>query len=216
MIILAKQHNYNAMIEEISDYIGLHMRQIEKELKRGVTPRRFELFCELKKAFSVANIVLHSVRMQCAGNNEHYESYIEPLVNSCFRLKKECENDDLEVGLGKILSMLGFIASTLQLTDFAMAIFNSLQMYRPKSEYPFIGKAIAQLDIGCYKEAVDLLRNNALRINPQNDLAKAILAMAYTYLKRNADSMSLVKEIESRGQSEAAVNLAKALVSAGT
>lgn len=213
MIIMTTKDDFNVMIGEISDYIGRHLRQIERELDRGVDPKRFELFCELKKAFSVANIVLHSVRMLCTGDNAQYESFVQPLLHSCFQLKKECEQEVLEAGLGKILSMIGFIASTLRLSDFAMAIFNTLQMYRPESEYPYIGAAIAQLDAGCFEEAVDMIRDNALRINPQNDLAKAILALAYTYLRRNTESLSLMEEIESNGRSEAAVNLVKAMLS---
>lgn len=210
---MTTQDNFNVMIGEISDYIGRHLRQIEKELDRGVNPKNFALFMELKKAFSIANIVLHSVRMLCAGNNMEYQSYVQPLMQSCFQLKKECEKDFLEAGLGKILSMIGFIASTLQLTDFAMAIFNTLQMYRPDSEYPFIGAAIAHLDAGSYDDAVTMIRDNALRINPQNDIAKAILALAYTYLRRDDESKSLMQEIESSGQSTAAVNLVKAMLS---
>lgn len=82
----------------------------------------------------------------------------------------------------RMLSEIGFLATKCGLWPHAEVIFMGVEAVRPASEFPFMSHAIARMTVGDDATAINLLQNKALKINPQNSMARSFLGMA---LKRS-------------------------------
>lgn len=82
----------------------------------------------------------------------------------------------------RMLSEIGFLATKCGLWPHAEVIFTGVEAVRPASEFPFMSHAIARMAVGDDITAIKLLEGKALKINPQNSMARSFLGMA---LKRS-------------------------------
>ncbi len=122
---------------------------------------------------------------------------------------------EIQKGVFRIMWESGLVASNSGHFDDADTIFRGLNAIRPENEYPLIGLAANQMNMGKYTNAVDILKEQAFKINPENDLAKAYLALNYKVMKRVDDLEAVCNEIiEQDGADEAVVEMAKILLEA--
>lgn len=93
----------------------------------------------------------------------------------------------------------------------AHAIFKALRHARPQSEAPLICLAVSLIDNDQLDAAVEVLRNGALLINPNSDLAKTFLAMALKFKGVTYQANDLLDEVLGSNQDAHAVRIAKDL-----
>lgn len=111
----------------------------------------------------------------------------------------------------QLLMQLGYVACGQGKPSAARIIFKGVAAVRPNSELPLIGLAIATLHQGKLDEAMDILLKNAARINPKNQITKALLGMLLRMAQRFNQSNVLLQEVIEDGNDSEAVALAKEL-----
>ena len=95
----------------------------------------------------------------------------------------------------------------------ASQIYKALVVARPESEIPLIGYAVVTMNLGCHKEAISILEDKALKLNPKSDLAKSFLGLAYRLDGNNEKSKSLLESVVKSGSDEGAKHMAETLLS---
>lgn len=78
----------------------------------------------------------------------------------------------------RMLAEIGFVGMQCGLWPHAEAIFKGVQAVRPASEFPFMSHALARMTVGDDARAIDILQNQALKINPKNSMARSFLGVA--------------------------------------
>lgn len=112
-----------------------------------------------------------------------------------------------------MLMEIGALATESGMQSEAKMIFTGARWLRPKSEYPYLGIAVALMNDQKYKEAIYVLREGALAINPDSDLAKSYLGLALKLSGLTYESKDLLKEVLDKSKDENALSVAEALVS---
>ncbi len=119
----------------------------------------------------------------------------------------------IDTKLITILTEIGFIATKFNLKKEAENIFNALIEVRPDNEYPYIGLAIVMLNYGQYKEAENILRNKALKINPNSYTAKSFLGLTLKFAGYSNEGNRLLNEVIKDNKEVVSVNFAKTILS---
>lgn len=114
--------------------------------------------------------------------------------------------------LVKLLFETGFLASGIGMTEDAESIFNALKLIRPDSEYPIVGLAVTALNVGRNEEAVRILQDEALKINPASQIAKAFLGLSLKFSGMTDHSRKILEEVIADGTDEKATNMAQAIL----
>lgn len=114
--------------------------------------------------------------------------------------------------LVRTLMEVGYLAIGFGRFADAETIFAGVQAARPESELPAIGRAVVRLNTGRPQDAVKLLSDEALRRNPDSDLAKSFLGLALKQNGENSRSQQLLQEVADRNANAEAVALAKSLL----
>jgi len=112
----------------------------------------------------------------------------------------------------KLLGQLGFMAGGRRMVAEADAITKALELLRPDSERPLIIRAFAQLNANNATEAVRILQDQALKINPQSTLAKGFLGLALHKAGRMGERDKVLNEVIEAGDDEDAVSFAQGLL----
>lgn len=199
-------------VTEITKCIQQNRYFIKDELRRGTTPGRYDILCLMDEAVSVALECWHNLPLFINGNVKYSDDNMYPLIRDTYYIKKDFNGMGEHIILPKLLIMSGFIAVAMNCIKNAEMIFQALRKYRPKTEYPLIGIAYAYISKGDYLAAIDTLRDEALEINPKSDLAKAFLALSYTFLKKHEEMNQLTSEIIKHDEDKNAVAMARALL----
>jgi hypothetical protein len=116
--------------------------------------------------------------------------------------------------LVQLLTEIGLMGAGHGCIAESEAIFEALMAVRPESELPVVGAAMARLGAGQPEEAVRLLRDKALKINPASDDARSMLGLALRLAGRSAESQAVLRELAETGSDPRAVSLARSLLSA--
>ncbi len=107
---------------------------------------------------------------------------------------------------------IGYLAMSLGMFDRAIGIFQGLAAYRPQSEHPVIGHALTLLRLRKRTEAIDLLRNEALKRNPESDLAKGIYGLALQLSGNKIESEIIFNQVVKANRDPEAVKFARAFL----
>jgi thioredoxin-like negative regulator of GroEL len=78
----------------------------------------------------------------------------------------------------RLLSEIGYAAAQHGLGRQAEPVFRALELCRPKSAAAGVGRALVALNRGQAEEAVRVLRQEALRAEPDSRSARALLGLA--------------------------------------
>lgn len=205
--------NISSCVAEIFDCMMVHRAFFKEELRRGTTPDRYGTLTSLDQAVEKALQIIIKVPEFMRINKKYADEHVYPLIRDTYAIKEEFCKADAEVALPKLLIMSGFVAIALNHTDTAENIFQALKIFRPQSEYPLIGIAYVLLSKGRYEQAIETLRDKALEINPQSDLAKAFLALSYSLTKKLEEMKHLTNQIIDSDKDRNAMDIASALLS---
>jgi Flp pilus assembly protein TadD len=110
--------------------------------------------------------------------------------------------------LYKLLMRIGFLAADCGNAPVAEKLFTTIQAAKPNNESPLIGLAYNSILAGKFDEAVTLLRDKALAINPDNHTARAYLGLALGCKGDKEASNKILEEVASKTSGNTA-NFAK-------
>lgn len=116
--------------------------------------------------------------------------------------------------LPKLLMEIGYVATGSGRSREAETIFQGLCAWRPKSELPWIGLAIARLNRGKTDEARKILEDEALKRAPDSDLAKCFLGLTLRQAGHRAESFEMLRQVSEHGRDETARVMAENLLGA--
>ena len=187
---------------EITKCINHNCHFIIDELRRGTTPERYDILCLMDEAVKMAIDAWKKVPSFMDKNSKYADEHLYPLVKETYLIKNDFNGMEAYIILPKLLIMSGFIALSMNLIKTGEKIFKALKKYRPRTEYPLIGSAFVSICKGNYISAIDILRDEALKINPKSDLARAFLALAYTFSKKHEEMKQLTGEIIENNEDE--------------
>ena len=117
-------------------------------------------------------------------------------------------NDDLV----KLLSELAFIAGGYGMVSQCDTIAEGLQAIRPESERPFLVQAITRINQNDAITAERILREQALKLQPDSSMAKAFLGVALHLQGRLGERDRTLQEVADSNDDEDAVRIATDLL----
>lgn len=115
----------------------------------------------------------------------------------------------IDGALLRLLAEIGFVATACGLWSHAELIFNGVRAVRPESEFPVISQALARMTVGDDLKAIALLRDTALQINPENELAQSFLCLALKRSGQEKEATPLIESIISKASDPRAIEIAK-------
>jgi Flp pilus assembly protein TadD len=118
----------------------------------------------------------------------------------------------IEKELLQILMESGYLAGGYGFFAEAEVIFKGIMAARPESEYPLIGLAVSKMNAGKNDEAVKILHKQALKLNPESDLARSFIGLALKLGGLNDESLTVLGEVVAAGRDETAVKMARSLM----
>ncbi len=114
--------------------------------------------------------------------------------------------------LGKIMLEAGILAGIYQWHEEAERIFKGLFEMKVGSEEPVIGYALTKIMANKSSEAVQILRDEALRFYPDSEMLKAFLALALKLAGNTYESEQTAQSVTATGKNQTAVRLASAVL----
>lgn len=119
---------------------------------------------------------------------------------------------ELDEAIVKLLGELAFIAGGYGMIAESSVIVDGLQKVRPGSAQPYLIQAMTQLNASRADEAERVLRENALTLEPDSSMAKALLGVALHMQGRLRERDDILSKVISSGdEDEHALNIAKDL-----
>lgn len=115
----------------------------------------------------------------------------------------------------QLLMQIGFLAGEYGLSHEAETIFEGIRAVRPESEFPMIGLAFAKMVSNQLDESIRILRDEALKLNPDSDLAMSFLGLALSLSGHASECSRVVTEVVNRNGNEAAVKMARTILQEG-
>ena len=97
----------------------------------------------------------------------------------------------------RLLADIGFMATSGGLSPQAKSLFQAVELARPDSVLPHIGTALNYMNMSKHQEALDILEEKALKLEPENATVKAFIGMALMMLGRSSDSERCLTPIAS-------------------
>jgi Flp pilus assembly protein TadD len=119
---------------------------------------------------------------------------------------------EIDRELLQILMQSGYLAGGYGFFSEAETIFQGVMAARPESEYPVIGLAVSKMSAGRNDDAVKILHNQALKLNPESDLARSFIGLALKLGGLNEESLTMLKDVVAAGKDETAVKMAQSLI----
>ena len=119
---------------------------------------------------------------------------------------------EIDAGSLQLLMEVGFLAGGYGYLGEAEIIFDGLKAVRPQNESPLIGLAFAKMNNNQMDEAIRILEEEALKVNPQSDLARSFLGLALKLSGRVEQCLPILREVVERNSDEAAVKVARGLL----
>lgn len=120
---------------------------------------------------------------------------------------------DIDDDLIKVLAELGFIAGGYGMIAQTEAIVGALQTLRPHSERPSLIEALARMNAQDAAGAERVLREQALKVNPDSAMARAYLGLALHLQGRmNERDRALQEALAAGDADEDAATLARHLL----
>lgn len=119
---------------------------------------------------------------------------------------------EIETKLIQLLMEAGYLAGGYGFFGESERIFEGIRAVRPESELPLIGLAVSKINEGKHAEASRILWDQALKLNPDSDLAKSFLGLSLKVGGLNSESRALLREVVEANRDEVAVNMARNLL----
>lgn len=111
----------------------------------------------------------------------------------------------------RLLLEIGILAGARGMVEPSRTIFKGLRAIRPQNEMPVIGDAMTSMQRGQNREASQYLLE-ALKLNPDSDLAKSFLGLALSRLGETKHATDVLEHVVAEGVDPAATRMAKGLL----
>ncbi len=111
--------------------------------------------------------------------------------------------------LTTVIAELGFLAAGLPMPKEAEDIFLCLSNIRPNNENAYIGLAISKWYAHDAASAIDILKEKALRLNPESSLAKSYLGLILKVSGQGEEADSILAEVIKKDDDPQATQLAQ-------
>lgn len=112
----------------------------------------------------------------------------------------------------RLLMRLGYWSVWHGLYREAATLFSGAQAARPQSEVPVLGMAVLALVLNQPRQAVDLLRGQAMTLSPNNDLVAAHLGCALRLAGEDTAGLELLQRLAAQSADPGARLMAANLV----
>lgn len=99
-----------------------------------------------------------------------------------------------KVTIAKLMT-LGVMASVKGFPKEANSIMEGIWEIHPDNLYVLIGLALAKTNMGYYKEAITILQNHVLNVDPENSMAQCIFGMALKFSGQRLEGEALLREV---------------------
>lgn len=119
---------------------------------------------------------------------------------------------DIDDDLVRVLAELAFIAGGYGLVAQSDAIAAGLEVIRPDSERPHLVRAITRLNLNDAASAEHILREQALKANPNSSMAKAFLGVALHMQGRINERDRMLTTVTVADDDDDAVKIAQELL----
>jgi cytochrome c-type biogenesis protein CcmH/NrfG len=93
------------------------------------------------------------------------------------------------------LSLAGALASFSDLHENAQKILEGVRILRPENIYASLGLAVTKLNAYQVDDAILILQDWVLKIEPQNIAAKCYLGIAFRHADRENEGNELLREV---------------------
>lgn len=115
------------------------------------------------------------------------------------------------VGTGavKALLRLGNLASKHHMSEEALQMQKAASAARPESDVPFMNMGLTHLNMGNFPEAIEMLRDKALKLNPGRAATKAFLGLALKLSGEKDEADSMLKEVSENADDPDVAGVAK-------
>jgi thioredoxin-like negative regulator of GroEL len=115
----------------------------------------------------------------------------------------------------RLIAEIGFLGTDTGAHVAARALFKSLQVLRPDSTLPFIGRAMAELADNKAEEAARILRDEGLKLNPTDPEVKTFLGLALHAAGRDGEARTVLASVvaEDPSSTEPYIRMAVKLLS---
>ncbi|MBC7378382.1 MAG: tetratricopeptide repeat protein [Burkholderiaceae bacterium] len=95
----------------------------------------------------------------------------------------------------RLIAEIGFLGTDTGSHVAARALFKSLQVLRPDSTLPFIGRAMAELADDRAEEAARILRDEGLKLSPTDPEVKTFLGLALHAAGKDAEARKVLASV---------------------
>lgn len=107
----------------------------------------------------------------------------------------------------RLLAEIGFMAATAGQVVPATRIFEGLCILRPHQPFPYIGLALSRMFVGAWQDAIRILRDEGLRVNPDNPELQLYLCLALLVAQQPGQGERLLSALLVNGHLETAEKL---------
>lgn len=106
---------------------------------------------------------------------------------------------EIRAELLRTLSQVGYMACFKGLIQEGQVIMDGIRAVRAQQVPVLVGVAIARISAGRYDEAIALLRDHVLTVEPEHMTAKCFLGLALKQVGRTSEGNRLLEEVGSQG-----------------
>jgi predicted Zn-dependent protease len=130
-----------------------------------------------------------------------------------FTFHQSTDFDETEVPteMIRLLIDIGYVSTGSGRKRDAENIFESVIAARPTQELPFVAYSFMRMVFGEYVEALHLLVEKALKINPKSEMAQAFYGLLLHQVGRKSESDIILGDIMNNGEDKDAYQLAESI-----
>ena len=196
------------VISWISNFFSEEISDVSASLRQGLAIQEYQVKDATRQALMIGRDILE------AFNRERDRYCADDAVKHCLELAQDgYENKWKDFSktefLERLLASTGILAVDIGLPEKAIALFNIQIQLAPDSLHPLMGLAYANLYIGSPHEAMQVIREKILTIEPGNDLGLAFLALAYQELRQPEEALAAASAVIVANRDDSAVSLAR-------
>lgn len=121
-------------------------------------------------------------------------------------VKAVSSDSELKSNEIRLLTAIGFMSARTGLIEQASKIFESLLILRPQKAFPYVGLALSNLCVGQPERAVAILREQGLRVLPNDIELNFWLAIALHYSGQSGSAIELYGMLKTKNLEASALH----------
>jgi tetratricopeptide (TPR) repeat protein len=195
------------LTSKIQDLFSEEHARLNLSIQQGVSPKDYQVMDNNLQALLIAQSILETF------NGEFDKHYTTETVKQCFdRMNDSYEKEWKDLPkiecAQKFMGGVGILAMDIGLPLEAEPLFHLLAQLDPENVNSLLGLAFTKLSVGDTQEALKVLQDKVLTIEPGNDLGLAFLALAHFQLNNTEEALAAASAVIAADRDESAVTLA--------